>query len=218
MSFYDIPFVQRLLLLVLLASVVVAWDLRRRGREARRWTEYLFLLGSGGAGAVFGVLNDLVTSHVSPEYFTLGKGIAAGEGFVGRVVQLGAEAGFVAAVVAAGLYLLANNPRRGRPSLPYRRLVRLSLRTLAVAAMSGAALGAVVFLAVPEDLSPGSGEELSPTVRHGYLVVWSIHLGLYLGLGAAVVWGLTTIIRGRAALPPEAIGEFHRVGPCLHEE
>ena len=51
-------------------------DLRRRGREATRWREYLFLVACVLVALAYGVVNDQLTTTISWEYFAYGKGIA----------------------------------------------------------------------------------------------------------------------------------------------
>ena len=50
-------------------TALAAWDLARRGRRARRWREYLFLLAAAGGGVAYGSVNDSISSAVSWEYF-----------------------------------------------------------------------------------------------------------------------------------------------------
>jgi uncharacterized membrane protein YfcA len=72
---YDIvPYWFRVALLLFLMSVVAAIDWGRNRQGATRWKEYGFVIVSGVVGALFGLLNDLITSSISPEYFLFGKG------------------------------------------------------------------------------------------------------------------------------------------------
>jgi hypothetical protein len=48
-------------------------DLKKRGSQATRWREYLFLLVVVAASVLYGVLNDQITSAISWEYFYYGK-------------------------------------------------------------------------------------------------------------------------------------------------
>lgn len=103
MEFVPLPFGLRILVVVCLAVGVVAWDWRRHPQQPTRLYEYSFLLGCGVVGAAFGVVNDLITSSISLDYFVLGKGLAGGEGFRDRVMSLGAQAGFGAGIIGARL-------------------------------------------------------------------------------------------------------------------
>src|SRR5437763_16864125 len=51
-------------------------DIRRHGvRRATRWREYAILLVAVLAAMAYGVINDLLTSRLSWEYFYYGKGL-----------------------------------------------------------------------------------------------------------------------------------------------
>jgi hypothetical protein len=104
------------------------------------------LFAAGLAGGALGAAGDLVTSAISPEYFTLLKGIPAGPGFRESVLALGFQAGFTAGAIAAGLLLIASRPRPALPALARGRLVRPALRAGAAAVLSGLLLGAAAGL------------------------------------------------------------------------
>jgi cytochrome bd-type quinol oxidase subunit 2 len=59
-----VPYWYRIALLLLLMSVVAAFDWRRKRQSATKWKEYGFVIVSGVIGALFGLLNDLVTSTI----------------------------------------------------------------------------------------------------------------------------------------------------------
>lgn len=56
---------------------IFAWlaiaDLRRNGKAARRWREYLLLVACVGVALLYGIINDQLTITISPEYFIYGK-------------------------------------------------------------------------------------------------------------------------------------------------
>ena len=145
----DVPFGYRVLLLAFVFGVLAGYDVARHGRDATRWREYLILFAGAGLGSLVGVLNDLATSRISPEYFAVGKGIAPGPEFTRRVLSLGTHAGFVAGALAAACLLMANNPSRRAPSLPQlpnRRLLRSIPWPLLGACGSGYTVGAALWL------------------------------------------------------------------------
>lgn len=187
---YDVPFPYRLLALLAFLGAVSAWDLRRKGADATRWRESLVLLLAGVLGAAFGLLNDQVTVSISPEYFSLGKGLSPGAGLRLRAGLLGLEAGFAAGVVAACVLLYANNPRPGRPSLPPGRLLRLAWQPAVLAAACGAGLGAAASIFRPVGLLGEFRELLEPREQVPFLAVWAIHNGVYLGLASGVAWAV----------------------------
>jgi hypothetical protein len=135
----QIPYHYRIAALLLLAAAVAGLDYRRHGKVATKWREYSFLLFAGLVGAAFGMICDSITSRLSPDYFYYGKGLTAGPDFHKQVLELGAQAGFVAAFFAGACYLFANNPKVGLPQLGYLELMRNIWKPLCTAA--GLALG-----------------------------------------------------------------------------
>ncbi|MSR46211.1 MAG: hypothetical protein EXS13_03955 [Planctomycetes bacterium] len=111
----------RVLLLVALMVVVAAIDRVRRGAAATRPREYAFVLGLAALGALAGVGFDACTSRIEPAYFIEWKGIAAGPGFDGRVLELGAKAGFGLGLFVAVLLAFANTRRHAPPRAATRR-------------------------------------------------------------------------------------------------
>lgn len=75
---------------------VAALDLYRKGREATKFREYGFVLLAGAIGAAAGLVNDLITSSISPDYFILGKGLEDGPGFRMQVAIFGLIVGLAA--------------------------------------------------------------------------------------------------------------------------
>lgn len=178
----DLPFTitQRIfgVLILLVIGALIDWLVKRE--KARRWKDYLFLIGCGAAGAVFGVLIDQVTSRVSPEYFIHGKGIAE-EGFKVGVVKLGAQAGMTAGVITGGVLLVANSLLREKPIVPVRKLLRYVLVAMAGALLSALVLGIACLAFLPKNLL-GSFNGLVPMEAMGrFKAIAGAHSGLYLG-------------------------------------
>lgn len=166
-AWWEVPLGWRLVALVLFASVVIGVDaVRGRGR----WREYLVLFIGTAIGAGFGVLVDAVTSSISPEYFSYGKGIADGDGFRGRVLALGAQAGVSAGVIVTGVLLVAN--RDPRAVFSVLRFVALPL---------GAALaGGVVFGTIQSVWGVVTVDEPVSDID-AFATVWVAHMGVYAG-------------------------------------
>ena len=178
----------RLGLLVAVLSLAAGLELRLRGREASRWKEYLFLLGCGAAGALFGVANDLVTSRISPEYFILGKGVAEGTAFLAGVIRVGIEAGCSGGLIAGCVLLYANNPRPGFSRLPFPGLAGFIGRIMIFCA-SGALLAWLILRLTPlSRVRPDFLSGLTPVQASGFVRVWGMHLGLYAGLAVGTLF------------------------------
>ncbi|MHC4648133.1 MAG: hypothetical protein ACYTBJ_21950, partial [Planctomycetota bacterium] len=77
---FEIPYLYRVFALLLLMSLSAAHDYWRNRGASRKWREYTFVVAGGLLAGLIGLLNDLITSSISPEYFCLGKGLAAGDG------------------------------------------------------------------------------------------------------------------------------------------
>jgi hypothetical protein len=199
-GFGDVSFLARLGVLLVVLGAILAWDYRRHGAKGTRWREYLFLVAVGLLGAGIGVAHDLVTSSISEDYFVIGKGMNKGVGFRSSVIELGAHAGFLAAVVGAGIYLLANGRRDGTSPLSLGRLARLVWKPLACALLGAAVLGGLA-TAVPPDgaLRLEFVRGLSMPERARFVRVWGIHIGVYGGLLLGMVWGVLSIRSCRRA-------------------
>jgi hypothetical protein len=189
--------IQRVGILFAFLALVAAWDLARNRRLATKWREYSFLLAGGGLGALFGVANDLLTSRISPEYFVAGKGLEPGDGFLLRVCELGAYAGFVGGTIAACVLLFANSRSSESPLLGYSDLVAITVRCLVFAAVAGLVAGIAAHLVRAEQFAPDLELALTPETHHRFVVAWAAHAGVYSGLLAGVIGGVLRIRKKR---------------------
>jgi hypothetical protein len=215
MELDQFSFPARVGLLVLLFAIVAAADYLRHRGGATKWREYSFLVAMAAAGGVAGAANDLLTAHLSPDYFVFGKGIAGDGDFRAAAARLGAQAGFQITALAAAVMLWANSvvrrPRRGHcdaistpphapPRLPYRALWLLVASPLVCAAGCASILGPLARHGsaswVPDEIEPLLGSARSAD----FALVRGIHGGLYLGLIAGTIWAAIAIRRRRRAL------------------
>lgn len=214
-----VPYWCGIALLLLLFSLIPAIDWYRNRQKATKPKEYSFVLVSGVIGTLFGFCNDLITSSISPEYFTFGKGLASGDWLTLRAGLLGMKAGFAAGAIAGAICLYANTRRDYRCSpLDYRKLLGFLWRPVAAAPTTAFILA--LFFRQYDPL--GFSEQLKKTIdlQHirRFLLVWWIHLGLYFGLLLSVVWIFVDItkLRQRQSLPlgsqedalPKSFGKF----------
>jgi hypothetical protein len=192
----------RLGLLVLLMAVIAWIDWRRHGVSASKWREYAFLIAAGLLGSLFGMTLDNLTATVSPDFFVYGKGIAIGDGFRGRVTYVGFHAGLLAGVIVGGVYLLANNKRPDRKSLPFLQLFRFALWPILVAVLLMPLVASLMYSFDP--LGVGKGVDfLSPSQQRWFLAVWGINVGGYLGGLLGTIRGVVGIRKTRAATPQD---------------
>lgn len=192
-----VPYWWRIALLLLVLSLVAAIDWLRSRHKATRWKEYGFVVVSGIVGSVFGLLNDLMTSSISPEYFIFGKGLDPGDGLTLRAGILGMEAGFSAGAIAGAICLYASTRSDGRPPLAIRRLLRFLWRPVVLAPTTALVLVLFCRQLDPAGFSILLDDTLDPKQIERFLTVWWIHSGLYLGLLVSVVWILRDIGRLR---------------------
>jgi len=182
-----IPYWPRVAALVVLLSAIAAVDLARHGSKATRWREYSFILAGGLAAGLFGLVNDLITSAISPEYFILGKGLPA-RALRQSAGELGLQAGSSAGVIAAAVMVYAATRGTRRPPFPIRSLCLLTWRPFVLAVGFGVAFPLLLSGSDPLAITSSIEDLLEPSKVARFLMVWWVHLGLYLGLLAGVVW------------------------------
>ena len=202
-----IPYWCRIALLLLVLSLAAGIDWLWNRQKATKWREYGFVVVSGIVGTVFGLLNDLITSSISPEYFIFGKGLDPGEGLTLRAGVLGMEAGFSAGAIAGAICLYASTRNDGRPPLAYRRLLGFLWRPVALAVTMAIVLALFFRQLDPFGLSIQLDGILASQQMERFLTVWRIHAGVYLGLLMSLVWITRDIgrLRGRRRLAGRSI-------------
>ncbi|HLU49574.1 MAG TPA: hypothetical protein VK116_15860 [Planctomycetota bacterium] len=190
-------FLLRVGLLVVLALVVAFLSRRLEGGSATPLREYAFLFSAGIAGAIFGALNDSVTSRISPDYFELGKGIAREDLPVGAII-LGAQAGFAAGAVGGAILLVARTIGRRAPPFPIGRLVPFILWILVAALAGELVLGSALglWLEPPAGLRSAIGDERT----QAFVKVWALHIGVYAGAAVGVVGAVVRVARRRLSV------------------
>lgn len=201
-----VPYEVRLLILLGVFASISLVDRGVHGSRARRWREYLFVVAGGGIGACFGAAVDiLVSSRLAPEYFEWGKGIPGGEGFRGRIAVLGFQAGVAPGMLAAMIYLYVDSRRPERSSMGYWGLWVQLWKPTAVSILLGTVYPLVFGGLDPVGLRGALGTILSGERMDAVLIVWWIHLGLYTGFVAGLVWGARSVHRLRdGPIPPRS--------------
>lgn len=92
-------------------------DFRRAGWKSERLREYVFLLYCVFLAIVYAVINDLVTSEISLEYFTKGKGLPDGPEYKWNVIWLAIQGSYWVGLLSGVVLLVANNKFRDYPRL-----------------------------------------------------------------------------------------------------
>ncbi len=91
-----------------------------------------------------------------------------------------------------GYFLYANNPREESVSLSYFTLLKIIKYPLCGTIFCGVLFGLLSRI-VPESLCIVVNLPLSENKLMGFATVWSIHFGLYCGLGCGVILGVVRI-------------------------
>ncbi|MBN1943070.1 MAG: hypothetical protein JW849_07225 [Phycisphaerae bacterium] len=206
---------------VAIFALLAVWDIRRKGRHARRWREYVFLAVVVLIAMAYGVVNDLVSSSISWEYFYYGKNL---EGVLGpdtppnpvalhwEAMKIGAMATWTVGLLLGVAVLLANNPHKTLPQLPYQslyRLVAIPVLTAALFGVLGGVLGYGGYLARFSD-------DLGLLTAHGlwrperFCCTWGIHLGGYIGGPIGGFLAVLLLLRKRIRLAGATRGARER--------
>jgi hypothetical protein len=189
-------------------------DLVKHGRTATRWREYGVLAIAAAAAIGYGIVNDLITSSISWEYFYYGKELKQVLGpvippdmsrLLWQAALVGVKATWSAGLIFGVALLLANNPWRGGrlPRLRNRELVRLLPMILLTAATLGVVFGTLGYFGHLTFLSEDFKEMWQTDYYRPrrFMCTWGIHLGGYLGglVGTVIAMAIVFLRRRRMA-------------------
>ncbi len=158
------------------SGLLGAIDPIRNPRNPRRLKEYAFLFGVTGAASVYGLLHHAATYSFSHDYFRVIKGVRAAS-FFPQVAKLALMAGWTAGLVVGLVLLVANNPSRRMPQLPYSRLALHLLWPLLASPFLASVLGVAALLR-PDPWVHGLSIDAAASRDPSEIgAVWAIHLG-----------------------------------------
>jgi hypothetical protein len=178
-----------------LLAVFAVVDLVRHPRNPTRIKEYGFLFAVTGATMAYGLLHDLFTYSISPEYFAVGKGLGAGaDSFFPEVAALALKASWSAGLFIGLTLLIANNPSKRRPQLPYCRLARAVAVPLIAALVAATIVGLSVRTTSDRLSMLLRIDDLGLSDQAAFVTVWCIHLGTYAG-ALVGVFGAAVLVR-----------------------
>jgi hypothetical protein len=140
------------------------------------------LLGSALAG-LLGVAFDQLTVTISPEYFTVGKGLAE-EALRTQVVWLGFRSALPLGALVAGLGLLRAT---ALDDFSWRRWL---MRIVSGVFVAFAILPLTMLLADPFGIRLSSTGVMSEAACSRYLIVWGMHTAAYAGLAGGIGFAL----------------------------
>lgn len=184
--------------LISACSAIALNDLIRKGSASTKWREYVFLLLGGLLGALFGGTCDvLITSKISPEYFTIGKGLTGGEGFTRRVLTLGLQAGFGPGAITASVFLYSNWRPSWGPPLTWTSLTRLL--GIPIVSAAGCAVILPYWLAHTDPMAFTKPLKalLTSDQAERFVLVWWVHCSIYLGSLLGLLGATFYIYRSR---------------------
>jgi len=173
-------------------------DLLRHGRRATRWKEYVFLLAFVAGTIAYAVGNDMVTVAVSPEYFLAHERLPPETpNLRGVAASVAVRGAWWVGLIGGVALLMANNPMRRWPRLPWRRMYSKILYPLTAALLASAALGLPVAAGwFDGPLGVGGQGKL-----RAFFCVYAVHVGAYVGGGAGILAAVAAVVvqRRRAA-------------------
>jgi hypothetical protein len=201
-------------------------DLKKRGSQATRWREYLFLLVVVVASIVYGVLNDQITSRISWEYFYYGKelGHVLGPEVPPDRAAMGWQAAKIGAMAtwSAGLFigvslLIANNPSQRWPRLNYRELLKTLPAIFAITIIFAVILGWIGWHGGLNWMSEDFRLMFETNIfrpQH-FLATYGVHLGGYVGglIGTIVAVCWIVVKRKRLAGEDVTFADFDTTRP-----
>ena len=161
------PFSYRIILLLGLMVVVASVDFYRKGPQATKFREYGFVVITGAIGAAVGLVNDLITSSISPEYFILGKGLEEGPGLRVQAGLFGLQVGCSAGVIGGAISLYASRRKSAFPPIKYSRLCQMLWMPVIGAILCGIALPLVFSKFDPAHFSAQLKDCLTPESSTG---------------------------------------------------
>lgn len=204
----DVGLLARIALGVLFFATLAVIELVKRGRQATRWREYLFLVAVVLIALAYGVANDQITCRVSWEYYYYGKELAEVLGprtppAIGKLsweaAKVGMKATWTVGLIVGVALLLANNPNARHPQLGYGKLITIACRVVLIAATGGMILGwagSQGYLArMSEDFTEMlRRDEMRPL---NFMTAYGIHLGGYIGGFVGAAWAVLAVRKAR---------------------
>jgi len=181
------PFSYRIALLLGLMAVVSLADFYRNGARAIKFREYGFVLITGAMGGLVGLVNDLITSSISPEYFILGKGLEESPDLRMQAGLFGLRVGFSAGVIGGAVCLYASRRKSIYPPLNFSSLFRTLWMPVAGAILCGLLLPLGFSRFDPARFSAQLDSMISVEKISRFRQVWWTHVGLYAGMVTGLV-------------------------------
>jgi hypothetical protein len=177
-----LPFLYRVVLLLGLMLVVALADFYRKRPQATKFREYGFVVIAGAIGAAVGLVNDLITSSISPEYFIFGKGLDNTPNLRVQAGLYGLQVGFSAGVIAGAVSLYVTGRKSAYPPIKCSRLLQMLWMPIVGAIFCGILIPLLFSKFDPADFSGQLKGLLDARKLDRFRQVWWTHVGLYAGM------------------------------------
>ncbi|RYZ57888.1 MAG: hypothetical protein EOP07_08605 [Proteobacteria bacterium] len=177
LAYYDLPVFLRILIAISCLILIMLGEKVLKREKAFRWKGYCLWLVMSVFGLIFGFALDLLTIHLSPEYYRIGKCVAVDNLWL-TSLNVGGAAGFLAGALMGGFILMRNKDLVTKSeTIPWRILI--PTRSIFIMATVGIAIAYIVPLIVTP--SPSMSALLTPEQIKPFFQVQQIHAGAYLG-------------------------------------
>ena len=191
-----VPFYIQMVLFVCLVLGMLVYDRLKPSKEHIRTKEYLFLVFTGIAGAVYGLANDCFTASISPEYFWLGKGLNNSLNLYIESILHGAKTGFSGGAILGGIFLVCRTYLF--PAVRFKRIIFLMIVPLLLGIALSVLFPCVLINYDPFGIQKSLDGILAADKISAFLRVWRMHLGSYAG---AAIGTVATIIYLKISAP-----------------
>jgi len=175
----NIPFPYRAAVAIALVFALRFYSRAKPSKHQIRTKELLFLTLVAILATLYGVVNDCFTAKISPEYFSLGKGLPNDQHLYYRSLIIGAQAGFCAGIVLGCIFLILRTYLF--PSATFKRIIY----SLALPIGLGIVCSIVFPLCFghldPIHVARDLDYMLSKQQIDAFNFVWFEHLGVYTG-------------------------------------
>jgi ABC-type cobalt transport system substrate-binding protein len=205
-------FTYRIILLLSLMLIISLVDLYRNGARATRFREYGFILITGAMGGGVGLVNDLITSSISPDYFILGKGLQETPDLRMQAGLFGLRVGFSAGVIGGALCLYASRRKSPHPPLQFFPLFQALWMPVLGAILCAILLPLALSRFDPARLSVQLDTMISAEKIARFRQVWWAHVGLYAGLVIGLALMIFHAVKERRSIGSDRLGQYGNRG------
>ncbi len=166
-------------------------DIKRRGAQATRWREYLFLLACVAMAMATAIANDMVTVTLSPVYFVVHENIRAYDPPNIRWVALSVamRGSWWVGLIGGVAMLFANNPSPRWRQLPMRRLYKRIGLVMLTALACSALMGSLQYAGLLGEI--GKDADIRERL---FMTALQAHTGAYIGGGLGIVGAIASVI------------------------